>query len=152
MDGRLSTFFAIRMGAYLRLGDHQPFWRSGWVLIGGWALINLLCHQGGCLWVLTRDWVIINLLGHQGGRLSNFLVIRVGAYSRLGAYKPSWSTGWALIRGWAITNLLGHQDGRLLKVGRLSTILAIRVGAYSRLGAYKPSWRYFFQYVILNKY
>ena len=94
--------------------------------------------------------MIINLLGHQGGRLcevgrlSNFLVIRVGAYSRLGAYKPSWSTGWALIRGWAITNLLGHQDGRLLKVGRLSTILAIRVGAYSRLGAYKPSWRYFF--------
>ena len=135
--GRFSTFLAIRVGAYsrwgayLRLGDHQHFWPSGWALtrggalICGRAIINLFCHQNGRLF--------------EVGRSSTFLAIRVGAYWRLGAYKPSlpsgwvlmgaysrlgdyqpsWPSGWALMRGWAIVKLLGHQGGRLLEVGRL---------------------------------
>ena len=41
---------------------------------------------------MIRGWVLINFFGHQGGRsfevgcLLTFLAIRVGAYSRLGAY------------------------------------------------------------------
>ena len=120
-----------RWGAYLRLGDHQPSWPSGLALIRGWALFNLLGHQGGRLLEVGRLFEV--------GRSSTFLAIRVGAYARLGDCQTSWSSGWALTRGWALINLLGQQSGRLFEVGRSSTFLAIRVGAYWRLGAYKPS-------------